>query len=99
MKSESVDDARLAQLMSAQCAWAAECVCSIEDDCVTEDVPVKREAFDDICCGLGERVAGITFCDLKPDVPGRVDAEYKEIRLEAGQEITLKCSAELRICR
>lgn len=31
----------------------------------------KENAFLDICCGLGDEVMGLSFCDMKPDYPGR----------------------------
>ena len=34
--------------------------------------------FHDVCCGRGESVAGISFCEFEPDSPGKSDTMYRE---------------------
>jgi len=45
------------------------------------------DAFEDKCCGLGDSVGGITFCNPVPDVPGVVDAEFKKMELDVFHEL------------
>ena len=43
--------------------------------------------FHDVCCGRGESVAGISFCDYQPSEPGKSDTMYREFERTAFDDI------------
>jgi len=38
---------------------------------------------NDVCCGRGESVADISFCEFEPDSPGKSDTMYREFERTA----------------
>ena len=43
--------------------------------------------FHDVCCGRGDSVAGISFCDYQPSEPGKSDTMYREFERAAYYDI------------
>ena len=69
-------------LLLAAGARGAEIRTVIEDFATTTG-SVGKGRFHDVCCGRGESVAGISFCELAPDEPGKSDTVYREFERTA----------------